>query len=415
MDARSWLVLFLVVILILGGIIAYLILYNGQAYRQTFNPELFGVGEPITFRYVLENLSLQQSFETLQLFGVRRLREWTWMDALLVGPTTLNQTFAETLNLVILEMITRNITVMGMAHDFPSWMTGIDGNQQAVPYRDTTLGSGYMEFLEKYRESWKTLAAAFPNIMFWEIGNEFNIDKFLHPPDFPKSNFSLEEKADITTDLLYYGSLGIHEGNSKAKTVLCGLAPDPDINGIGVFLEKLYTNIKSGRWPSTDPDDYFQIACWHPYIPNEEPKILNWVIPNKAVYNVMEGNGDGDKRVFFSEFGYSDCYTSQENISKYLLEAFQLARDNFQWLETIYWFRLIEPEPATVSEDNPPGYGLISIDWTWKPVAYSYQSLIKSKIGFHSANFLVNVAKMLEYRAKESAIRYIYFWNMDFK
>ncbi|MGB9854497.1 MAG: hypothetical protein ACPLRY_06815, partial [Candidatus Bathyarchaeales archaeon] len=248
----------------------------------------------------------------------------------------------------------------------------------------------YIRFLERYRESWKTLATAFPNIAFWEIGNEFNIDAFLHPPDFPKSRFSLQEKADITTDLLYYGSLGIHEGNPKAKTVLGGLAPYNGIAGIAVFLEKLYTNIKSGQWPSTNPDDYFQIACWHPYLFHEKPTVSNWVNPNKAIYNVMELYGDGDKQVFFSEFGYSDCDISQENISNYLLEAFQLARDNFPWLKTIYWFRLIEPEPATVSEDNPPGYGLTSIDWTWKPAAYTYQALIKGKSGFQCTNFLVN-------------------------
>jgi len=94
----------------------------------------------------------------------------------------------------------------------------------------------------------------------------------------------------------------------------------------------------------------------------------------------MERYGDGDKRVFFSEFGYSDCNISQENISKYLLEAFKLA-GAFPWLETIYWFRLIEPEPTTTSENNPPGYGLIKLDWTWKPAAYTYQSLAKGETG----------------------------------
>jgi hypothetical protein len=378
MGWRGWLILFLIVILILGSSIAYLMLYNEQTYRQICSPELFGVGEPITFRHVKENLSLQQSFEALQLLGIRRLREWIWMGAFLINETTLNQTFAEALNLVVSEMMACNITVMGMAHDFPSWMTGIEGDLQAVPYRDTAPGSGYMKFLERYKSSWKTLSAAFPNITLWEIGNEFNINAFLHPPDFPKSNFSLQEKADITTDLLYYGSLGVHEGNPKAKTVLGGLAPDNGIAGIALFLEKLYINIKSGRWPSTNPDDYFQIACWHPYLFHEEPTISNWVNPNKAVYSVMERYGDGDKRVFFSEFGYSDCNISQENISKYLLEAFKLA-GAFPWLETIYWFRLIEPEPTTTSENNPPGYGLIKLDWTWKSAAYTYQSLAKGE------------------------------------
>jgi hypothetical protein len=300
-----------------------------------------------------------------------------------------------------------------MVHDFPSWMTGINGDPQAVPYRDTAPGSDYMKFLERYRESWKTLSSAFPNITFWEIGNEFNIDMFLHPPDFPKSSFSLQEKADITTDLLYYGSLGVHEGNPKAKTVLGGLAPDPDIAGIGLFLEKLYINIKSGRWPSTNLDDYFQIACWHPYLFHEEPTYSNWVIPNNAVYNVMKCYGDGVKQVFFSEFGYSDHKISREEVSNYLVKAFQLARDNFPWLETIYWFRLIDPEPATIGVNNPPGYGLINLDWTWKSAAYAYQSLTKGEASFKCANILV--AEFARVLGKRISFRYIYFWNMYFK
>ncbi|MEM2937582.1 MAG: hypothetical protein QXJ63_03455 [Candidatus Bathyarchaeia archaeon] len=385
MGWRGWLVLFVVVVFILGSIIAYLIAYHEQTYRQTYNPELFGVGEPITARHVRENLSLQQSFKTLKSLGVRRLREWIWMGAFLINETTLNQTFAETLNLIVSEMMANNITVLGMSHDFPSWMTGIEGDSQAVPYRNMTPGSGYMKFLESYRESWKTLAEAFPDITMWEIGNEFNIDMFLHPPDFPNSTFSFQEKADITTDLLYYGSLGVHEGNPKAKTVLGGLAPDQ----IAHFLERLYVNIKSGQWPSKDPDDYFQIACWHPYLFHEEPTYSNWVIPNNDVYNVMKCYGDGGKQVFFSEFGYSDHKILREKVSNYLVKAFQLAKDNFPWLETIYWFRLIDPEPATISVNNPPGYGLINLDWTWKPAAYAYQSLAKGEANFKCANILV--------------------------
>jgi len=291
-------------------------IFKKQTYNvDEYSPELFGVGEPITLRHIFENLDIQQSVKAVRLLGVKWLREWTWMGALLINETVLNQTFKETLDLVISEMAANNITVMGMAHDFPGWMTGIDDDPQAVPYRNITKGSAYVKFLERYRESWKTLARAFPDITLWEIGNEFNTDIFLHPPDFPDSKFSNQEKADITTDLLYYGSLGIHEGNPNAKTVLGGLAPSPSIDGIADFLERIYKNIKSGRWPSTDPNDYFQIACWHPYLSNDEPSESNWVTPQLRIHEVMTRYGDGDKPVVFSEFGYSDQNIPCENVS----------------------------------------------------------------------------------------------------
>ena len=161
-----------------------------------------------------------------------------------------------------------------------------------------------------------------------------------------------------------------------------------DRDGIADFLERIYKNIKSGRWPSTDPDDYFQIACWHPYLSNDEPAESNWVTPQLRIREVMERYGDGDKPVVFSEFGYSDQNIPCENVSKYLLEAFQLARENFPWLKTIYWFRLIDPAPLTTGEVNPPGYGLIRMDWKWKPAGRTYRSLIRAEAALHYVSTL---------------------------
>lgn len=236
---------------------------------------------------------------------------------------------------VISDAQVSNITVMGMSQDFPSWMTGIENDSQAVPSRNTTIGSDYMLFLERYRTSWKTITQTFQNITIWEIGNEFNNDDFLHPqrtnPDATSQNFTTQEKADITTDLLYYGSLGIHEGNPNATTVLGGLAHDPNndvYNDIKDFLEKVYSNIKKGQWSSMNPDDYFQEVSWHPYL-YEEPNESNWVNPNKDIHDIMERYEDKGKPVVFSEFGYSDNKTSKEDVQNYLLKAFQLAEDNF--------------------------------------------------------------------------------------
>lgn len=370
------LMIFIVVVVLIGVLIV-------SKRESCMRLGLFGMAEPLTARHEWEDIDIQGSFENLSSLGVMRLREWIWMGAFLINETTVDPNFEETLNLVILEVRASNLTIMGMSHDFPSWMTGIYDDFQAVPHRNTTMGSNYTVFLEKYRESWKTLAKTFPNITMWEIGNEFNIDAFLHPqgfnetiPDSPR--FSIQEKVNITTDLLYYGSLGVHEGNPDAKTVLgglTGLTPDPDATGIADFLERLYTNINSGQWPSTDPNDYFQVACWHPYLFDKEPTELNWVDPNQAIYDIIKRYEGECKRVVFSEFGYSDKLVSRESVSSYLLKAFQLAKDNFPWLDTIYWFRLLEPHPNTTSKHNPPGFGIIDLDWTWKPAAYAYQSL----------------------------------------
>jgi hypothetical protein len=354
----------------------------------SFDPELFGVGEPLTLRNTIWDsppLDLQPAFESLRSLGVTRLRETVWMDFLLINQTTVNTTNAQILNWVISNMTASNITILGMAQDFPDWMRGIvDNDSQVVSYRNMTAGSDYMAFLDRYNESWETLAAAFPNITMWEIGNEYNSNDFLHPQGYnynhsiPSPTFDFTEKAEITTDLLYYGSSGIHHGNPNATTVLGGLSPGADLSEIAQFLDQVYKNIESGQWPSTDPDDYFQIACWHPYLWIGDPTYSNWVFPNEAIYEVMNNHGDWNKRVIFSEFGYNDNDNTPENISRYLLETFQLARANFPWLDTIYWFRLVEINASTTC--NPEGFGLTSVNGTWKSAAYAYYNLTHDQI-----------------------------------
>jgi hypothetical protein len=334
-------------------------------------------------RSIWENFSLQHAFDALSSLGVKRLREMTWMSLLLVNETALNATGEKALDSVISNMTAINVTVMGMSQDFPNWMTRIyttPYDSQVVPHRNVTSGSEYVRFLERYNESWETLARAFPSVTMWEIGNEYNADPFLHPQGYNRTtgspNFTNTEKAEITTDLLYYGSSGVHHGNPNATTVLGGLSPGSNLNEIADSLEKIYDNIDSGLWPSSDSNDYFQIACWHPYLWTVEPNSTNWVNPNEAIYEVMNSHGDGGKRVVFSEFGYNDNDNSQEDVANYLDEAFQLAQRDFPWLDTIYWFRLVEPDPNTTSPENPPGFGLINLNWTWKPVAQTYKNLI---------------------------------------
>jgi hypothetical protein len=93
----------------------------------------------------------------------------------------------------------------------------------------------------------------------------------------------------------------------------------------------------------------------------------------------MVNHGDWNKTVVFSEFGYNDNDNSRENVSRYLLETYQLARDNFSpWLKAIYWFRLVDPNPSTTSTENPSGFGLFDLIWRPKPLEFTYESLVSS-------------------------------------
>jgi len=187
----------------------------------------------------------------------------------------------------------------------------------------------------------------------------------------------MKEKADIVTDLFYYGSRGIHSGNPAATTVMCGLARNMSTNGLAYirdFLEAIYSNVESGEWPSTNSSDFFKVACWHPYLFTLEPNQTNWIEPNNSIREVMVTHGDANKSVLFSELGYSDNVISKEVVAANLNTSFALARGNFPWLKTIYWFRLVEINQSTTN--NPIGFGLFNLDWTAKQAATKYKEVI---------------------------------------
>jgi len=375
------------------------------------NCSLFGVGEPLMSRstWSPENLNISKAFEIMKNLSVHRLREWVWRQMVFNDSGTgLRQNIVEALNNVSDKAQSQNITVMAMVQDFPSWMTNIKSNeffQQIVPSRNLTEDSPYKKFLDCYEKSWETLAKTFPNITMWEMGNEYNLHTFLHPQGYNSTDsstwFTQQEAVNITTDLLYYGSQGIRTGNPKAVTVMCGLAPNLTTGGNGIyaikdFLESIYTNIESGKWPSTNSSDFFQVACWHPYLNTEKSTFSNWVEPNTAVYNVMADHGDGEKPVVFSEFGYSDKCTglNERQIANYLTAAFAFVNESFRpWLKTIYWFRLIDPDPKcdTGLPDYEYGFGLTKSpaeNYTWKLAAYAYADIPE----FPSAVILLSAA-----------------------
>jgi hypothetical protein len=91
-------------------------------------------------------------------------------------------------------------------------------------------------------------------------------------------------------------------------------------------------------------------------------------------------HGDINKSVVFSEFGYSDYGTglSEQQVAEYLNATFVFAENSLQpWLEAIYWFRLIDPDPNFDKNltQCEYGFGLMkspSQNYALKQAAYTY-------------------------------------------
>lgn len=151
--------------------------------------------------------------------------------------------------------------IIGMNHsNFHAKGYANSSSTVAKPARDLNEGSEYLKWLDDYETTWYNIAKEFPEIMYWEIDNESNSDTFFEK--LTGGTFSLKEKADIYTDMLFFASRGIHRANPEANTIMGGLV----ISTAESFLQYIYDNIFADDSWSQYPDDYFQIAAWHPYM-----------------------------------------------------------------------------------------------------------------------------------------------------
>lgn len=249
-----------------------------------------------------------------------------------------------------------------------------------MPPRDLTEGSLYMQALHMLEESWCTMAAAFTQVAIWEVGNEWNLNAFLHPDGFLLGDMSVpftpDEKYDIAVDMMYFSARGIRRGNPGAKVAsfspalstesLGGGMPDflPVMYGAAWALDQVYRRIRSGMFWSCDPGDYFDYVAWHPYVfttrdvPDkdlfldvEEPDTL-WRDFNDAAYRVMRKYGDGDKQVLLTETGFTDCGNAEweERYAKYNKKIVRYAEE-MPYVRTLHNFRLLN-ENAMLKRDG---------------------------------------------------------------
>ena len=279
--------------------------------------------------------------------GAKSTRVWMRSTHMMSNSKTFRASAVATMKSIISNAQARGIEVIGMNCN---WFSGTD-DDMAVPNRNIEDGSDYMKFLADYEETWYQMARKFPEIYTWEIGNEWNNDTFLHPLDYKEdgTTFTASEKAAIATDMLYYASKGIHRGNPRAKTVLGGLV-DVYETGYGdakTFLKMIYANIESEESPSKNPDEFFQIAAWHPYNHSGTPNAA-WIQRQKDIYQVILDHEGHDKVVLFTEIGLSDYGDAKKDAEQKddVIATLTMIRDELSFVQSVHWFRMFNEANA---------------------------------------------------------------------
>ena len=338
---------------------------------------LFGVCEPLYIRALSEDVDVKTEVETMYLLGIRSVRLWMETTTVLISPSQPNDQAVRLYKEIIDECKNKDIVVIGMSHSW-NYLQNYQ-NYLSLPDRNSDLNSDYMKWMvNTFEKTWETMAATFPEIEFWEIANETNGDAFLHKLGYDSDNtkvFTYQQKADITTDLMYYGSRGIHQANQQAKVVMPAASPVASAYYYGFekgvienFIGKIYANIKSGKWPSKNPRDYFQVASWHPYYLKtgwvEPPVDDQWLTINNQIYEVIKSNGDEGVPVFLTEFGYSDLGSQSKDSlqSIAMTKALKYVKEDMPYVNIINVFRLFDsPRDSIWGGDYQVYFGLFHI------------------------------------------------------
>jgi hypothetical protein len=340
---------------------------------------LWGMAEPITWNALgLKKLwPLEQQMALLEPLGSRIFQVWFYAGHLHSAPGEVIESKVALYDDAIARLVASGQVIVGMDHGLPEWMTGFPND--AVPCRDTTPGSAYLAFLERFEEAWRWKASHFKDVRYWQVGNEPNVNVFLHTWGScgGEATLSPSSRVEMTVDMMFHAARGVKTGNPEAFVFMPGIAPESDVQ----FLKGIYARIESGEAPSNDPRDYFDGACWHPYS-NTQPTVGSWVAHNLELHAVLEAHGDGEIPVLFSEVGHTDFGDAAlwDKHADWLLASSRLAAEHMPWLWGVTWFRLFD-DPTQPSGHPESGFGVLTAPpdvAVWKPAAFAFESIANS-------------------------------------
>lgn len=300
---------------------------------------IFGVG------YVEDQMnnrvSVDQAVYIIRALGVRSVRVWSG-----AATVPMEQWRVDRLHDLIEKLHEADIQVLFNYSGFE--FTG--GGWTSMPQRDTTEGSLYLEALDNFYAKSKWLAEEFPEVEYWEVGNEWNHNPFLHPIGWAEDGtgtpaFTMYEKALISAELMYAATKGLRDGGSDGLVIAPAMAPVDGMDGVSMsdWLEYVYEVIETGATVSgsTNPRDFFEALSWHPYLGSVAPD-MEWVENNNRLYQVAVDHGDAGIKVFLTECGYNDGGNNRADATQaeWMVKAYELVRRYMPYVESMHYYRL---------------------------------------------------------------------------
>ena len=200
----------------------------------------------------------------------------------------------------------------------------------------------------------------------YEVWNEANLERFWSPTPDPAAY----------TELLRRSYPAIKAADPQATVLTAGTAPA----GLGAayspadFLRAIYANGGAGSFDAVAHHPY----CW-PALPGGQ-SCAAWQemhASDPSLRSVMAANGDGDKKIWATEFGAptgGPGGVSEDEQAQAVMRAYSLWR-TYEWAGPLFAFS--GRDRGTGAADSENFFGLLRHDFSEKPAFAAYQAAVE--------------------------------------
>ena len=292
------------------------------------------------------NAQRKKVLDKMAAAGVKWVRvDVGWSSLQEEGRDTLSQWQLDLLDNVVKQARSRHIKVLATLWRTPDWANA--GAGVLAPPLDATDYGNVAELLARRYEG---------RIAAWEVWNEPNL-----------RGFFTGDPADYVA-LLKSAYAHIKRGDPNATVVLGA----PSYNDTG-WLEKIYEAGAAGHFDVMATHPYQGMADYAPDYPDDGN--IWWLTHTPAVRDLMKKYGDGDKKIWFTEFGWSS-HPNEEGVEnwkrgvslqqqgRYLVRTLKLVARNYPYVTKVFWYNERNRDSGDVQLDN---YGLLNRDLSPKP------------------------------------------------
>jgi polysaccharide biosynthesis protein PslG len=325
----------------------------------------FGIQQGGTLQFLNQN-DLDRTLDGMAALGAGWLRfDMNWADIQRDGPNEYRWARYDNL---IQAANARGFKVLAVLDYTPGWARPAGTTDKVPP----TNPADYRRFVAAAVSRY---SAAPYNVRHWEIWNEPNLHVFFAP------------QADVAryTVLLKEAYTAIKQIDSSSVVLTGGMSPAAS-NGVDIdpraFLRGIYENGGKG---------YFDAVGHHPYTfpssPESDPTVnggdpnwSSWYImasSNPSLRSIMEGQGDGAKKIWATEWGYPSSgganAVSEEQQAAFTARGYQLFT-SYAWAGPMFLYKYRDDCANPASYDC--GHGLTRSDFSPKPAFRSYRSVV---------------------------------------